>query len=170
MTSSFQTIRGRIEQVTAAALQSAGIPLVTFDNVQENRPPLPWAAVSISFAGTIALSLGCTADKIEGSVIVTVATEKRRGSRAGEDALLAVLRSWASLNADFASPIRLRTRNHFGPVTLPPGTDPHHIHTLNCGFTATVSTAGPPLAGPTLLTTSEGPLVTGDGERILVAL
>lgn len=137
--SRFQDVRGRLEQVTADALAAAGITAVGFDNVQEDFDELPFASMTLSFTGTIALSLGCVADKLEGSVAVTVVTPRRQGSTAGEDACQRVLQAWADLNRDYASAVRIRTRNHQGPVSLAPGTDPHHVHTLNCGFSASVA-------------------------------
>jgi hypothetical protein len=168
--STFQDIRGRLEAVTADALQAAGIPTVTFDNVQEDAPPIPWASVSLSFTGTLALSLGCVADQITGSVVVSVLTEKRKGSTAGEEATLAVLQAWAALNRDFNELTRIRTFNHQGPVTFEPLNQrevAHCLHTLNCGFTARVwQQPSVPNGAPLLVTHDGSALVTDTGARI----
>jgi hypothetical protein len=140
----FQDVRGKLEITTRDALIAAGIPNVVFDNTQETPPKLPFAIVTVSFGSTIAVSLGCVADNLVGSMIVTLATPKQRGSATGEDAAQAVLQAWGQLNCDFRDPVRLRTYNHDGPVTVDPGQTPRHVHTLNCGFTARV-TAAPPL-------------------------
>jgi hypothetical protein len=129
----FQDIRGRLEAVTRDALQAAGVTHVTFDNVEETPDELPSASISLSFTGTIEPSFGCDADLIQGSMIVTIATPKQQGSTAGEDAAQKVLQAWSGLNLDFAHPVRLRTRNQTGPVTIVSAA-PRHIHTLNCAF------------------------------------
>lgn len=129
----FQSIRGRLEAVTRDALQAAGITAVTFDNVEESPEELPSASISLSFTGTISHSLGCDADLIQGSIIVTIATPKQQGSVAGENAAQQVLQAWSRLNIDFAEPVRLRTWNITGPVTIVSAA-PRHIHTLNAAF------------------------------------
>jgi hypothetical protein len=163
----FQDVRGRMELVTRDALQAAGIPSVTCDNTLENQPALPYAIVSISFGHTIGLSFGCVADNLQGTVIVTLATAKQRGSTRGEDAAQAVLQAWGQLNCEFANPVRLRTYNHDGPVTVDPGQTPRHLHTLNCSFTARVFRAVVQVGG--LVDELTAPIVTEAGSRIVVA-
>jgi len=133
----FQDIRGRLEAVTWDALQAAGITSVTFDNVEETPDDLASASISISFTGTISHSLGCDADLIQGTMIVTVLTPKQQGSVAGEAACQSVLQAWSGLNQDFAEAVRLRVRNLMGPVTIVSAA-PRHIHTLNCAFSGRV--------------------------------
>jgi hypothetical protein len=166
----FQDVRGKLELATRDALVAAGIPSVVFDNVQETPPPLPYAIVGVSFSSTIEPSLGCVADHLQGTVIVTLATAKQQGSAAGEDAAQAVLWAWGGLNSDFSDPVRLRTYNHDGPVTVAPGQKAGHLHTLNCGFTARVWEPPPPPPGEMLLlVTHDGSaLVTDTGARIAV--
>jgi hypothetical protein len=133
--STLQTIRGRIEDVTAAALQAAGVA-PTFDNVQEDPPPLPWASITVSFGGSIATSLGCVADQVAGTVTVQIHSRKRLGSRQGEDAAFAVLQAWGGLNRERGGAVRVRTTGHQGPLTVAPGADAEHRHRLSCSFSA----------------------------------
>lgn len=130
----FQDIRGKLELITRDALVAAGITNVVFDNTAETPPPLPYAVVTISFGMVVEPSLGCDADHLRGSMVVTLATPKQKGSAAGEDAAQAVLQAWTGLNRDFKTPVRVRTFNQEGPATLPPGDTPMHLHALNCGF------------------------------------
>jgi hypothetical protein len=110
------------------------------------------------------------ADHLQGSMIVTLVTPKQQGSSAGEDAAQAVLWAWGGLNKDFRDPVRLRTYNHYGPVTVDPGQSPRHLHTLNCGFTARLWERPPPPPSGGLVTDEGFAVVTDTGARIMVLL
>jgi hypothetical protein len=131
-----QAVRGKLETITRDALHAGGIAHVVFDNTLETTPRVPYAIVTLSFGPMIATSMGCGADHVRGSMIVNIFTGKAQGSIQGEDAALEVLRAWVKLNRDFAEPLRLRTRNQEGPVTVDASGAPVHIHTLNAGFVA----------------------------------
>lgn len=144
--SRFQAIRGKLELITRDALRAGGIQNVIFDNTAQTPPALPFAIVTVSFGSTIAVSFGCAAEKVSGSMAVGIFTPLGRGSTEAEDVAAAVLRAWVELNRDFSAPVRLRTYNHDGPITFDPGglsqsvrgvgVDPYSMHTLNCGFLA----------------------------------
>jgi hypothetical protein len=157
MMTRFQDVRGRLESVTRDALHAAGIITVTYDNVEETPDELPSATISLSFTDTIAHNMGCDAEFIRGTMIVTVATPKQLGSVAGEDACQGVIQAWRGLNADYRDLLRVRTRNLMGPVTIVSAA-PRHIHTMNCAFRAAVFTPAPrPLIGSVVV---DGVVVT----------
>lgn len=131
-----QATRGKLEAVTRDALIAGGVASIAFDNTMETPTATPHASISLSFGPMSSPSMGCSPDHVRGTVSVTIATARGKGSVAGEEAGLAVICAWGNLNTDYSEALRLRTFDQQGPVTIAPGDRPVHVHSVSCSFTA----------------------------------
>lgn len=140
----YQLIRGSFEDLTATALQAAGLPVgsIYFDNYGETPKDAskPYAVISLSFGSTIEDVVGCEgSENLNGPLQCNVYTPKDQASVDGEAICLSVLRAWNAVNRhghDPAPLLSMHTRSIDGPTTIAPDERPHHVNVISCIFSA----------------------------------
>ena len=144
---SFQIVRGAFESEAFKALTvDAGLDPanVFFDNFGETPPASGvYATVNFSFSTPVVDTVSCEGlENLQGSLSVNVYTPKNQGSKAGEDACLALMRNWQAINRWKPEPDdvlrRACTREIEGPFTIAPDSRPHHVNNVSCTWMARV--------------------------------
>lgn len=141
---SYQYCRGLFESNARLALITAGLTAnnIYFDNVGETpkKSDETYAVFSLSWGSTVLDTLHCEGiERLIGAMQVNVYTPKNRGSMAGEDICLEVIKEWGNINGfqeqDNDPILAIAVRNIEGPITLAPNERPHHVNVVSATFT-----------------------------------
>ena len=142
---SFQDVRGFFEAQAMADLKAAGIPdnLIFFDNVGETpgQANQSYAVVSLSFTDTVEDTVSCEGlEALSGSIQVNCYTPKNKGSKAGEDICLKVMKGWQAINKLRPLPtdtiLQACIRSIEGPLSINGGDRPHAAYSITATWMA----------------------------------